>query len=136
MPTTDTPPAFAALHVEDAPEVLAPDGSAVRVLVRTEGGSMARFSLPGFAVSRAVAHRTVQELWYIVAGTGEMWLRAGDQESVIVLVPGTSIAIAVGTSFQFRSRSADTLQALGVTMPPWPGENEAVPVAGPWQPTI
>ena len=126
---------FTSLHVDDAPEVRAPDGSAVRVLVRTERGSMARFNLPGFAVSRAVMHRTVDELWYIVAGNGEIWLRA-DQELIIALVPGTSIAIPAGTAFQFRSRSADALQALGVTMPPWPGADEATPAAGPWQPTI
>ena len=136
MPTTDAPTPFAALHVDDAAEVRAPDGSVVRVLVRTDGGSMARFSLPGFGVSHAVVHRTVAELWYIVAGIGEMWLRAGDRESIVALVPGTSIAIPVGTAFQFRSRSADTLQAVGVTMPPWPGEQEAVVAEGPWQATI
>lgn len=127
---------FASLHVDAAPEVRAPDGSVVRVLLRTAGGSMARFSLPGFAVSHAVVHHTVDELWYIIGGTGEMWLHAEDQVSIIDLSPGTSIAIPAGTAFQFRSRSADTLQALGVTMPPWPGEHEAAPVEGPWQPTI
>lgn len=136
MPTTEPPAPFAALHVDDAPEVRAPDGSAVRVLVRTNGGSMARFSLPGFGVSRAVAHRTVAELWYIVAGSGDMWLSTGGQETIVALVPGLSIAISAGTAFQFRSGSADTLQALGVTMPPWPGAHEAVPIDGPWQPTI
>ncbi|HUB46309.1 MAG TPA: hypothetical protein VMB73_15095 [Acetobacteraceae bacterium] len=133
---TEAAPPFAALHVDAAPEVRAPDGSAVRVLVGGTRGSMARFSLPGFGVSRAVVHRTVDELWYIIGGSGQMWLRAGDQESVIGLSPGTSIAIPVGTAFQFRSRSADMLQALGVTMPPWPGEQEAARVEGPWQPTM
>jgi mannose-6-phosphate isomerase-like protein (cupin superfamily) len=133
---TDAIAPFAALHVDAAPEVRAPDGSAVRVLVGSAHGSMARFSLPGFGVSRAVVHRTVDELWYIIGGSGEMWLHAGDQGSVISLVPGTSIAIPVGTAFQFRSSSADTLQALGVTMPPWPGEQEAARVEGPWRPTI
>ena len=27
------------------------------------------------------------------------------------------------------------LRVLGVTMPPWPGENEAIAVTGPWTPT-
>ena len=36
---------------------------------------MARFSLPPFAVSRAVVHRTVDEVWYFLAGHGRMWLR-------------------------------------------------------------
>jgi mannose-6-phosphate isomerase-like protein (cupin superfamily) len=120
------------LHVEAAPEVVAPDGSAVRVLVRSAGGSMARFSLPAFAVSRAVVHRTVDELWYFLAGSGRMWLRCGVQETIIDVGPGLSVAIPVGTAFQFRSNSAEPLRAVGVTMPPWPGEDEAMPAEGPW----
>ena len=42
---TETGKNFAAVHVDDALEVVAPDGSAVRVLVRTANGSMVRFSL-------------------------------------------------------------------------------------------
>ena len=127
---------FTALHVDDAPEVVAPDGSAVRVLVRAAGGSMARFSLPPSAVSRAVAHRTVDEVWYFLAGTGRMWLRSGGQEAIIDVAAGLSIAIQAGTSFQFRCDSAEPLQAIGVTMPPWPGEDEALPQEGPWPATV
>lgn len=135
---------FATLHVHDAPEVAAPDGSAVHVLVRTGRGSMARFTLPPGAVSRAVRHRTVDELWYFVAGQGRMWLRAPDRETAsaapsettLDVAPGCSVAIPAGTAFQFRALEGDPLQAIGVTMPPWPGEDEAIGVAGPWQPTL
>lgn len=127
---------FAALHADAAAEVAAPDGSSVRVLVRTGGGSMARFSLKPFGVSRAVVHRTVDELWYFVAGRGEMWLRSADQEAVLEVAPGMSVAIPAGTAFQFRSVSHAPLQAVGVTMPPWPGEDEALPAQGPWTPTV
>lgn len=127
---------FAALPVDDAPEVAAPDGSAVRVLVRMAGGSMARFSLPPFAVSRAVAHRTVDELWYFLAGSGRMWLRCGERETIADVAAGLSVAIPAGTAFQFRSDSAEPLQAVGVTMPPWPGEDEALPAEGPWSATV
>ncbi|HTB42834.1 MAG TPA: cupin domain-containing protein [Acetobacteraceae bacterium] len=127
---------FSALHVDEAPDVVAPDGSTVRVLVRTASGSMARFSLPPFAVSRAVAHRTVEEVWYFLAGSGRMWLRSGDRDAIIDVAPGMSVAIPAGTAFQFRSDSAEPLQAIGVTMPPWPGDGEAVAVEGPWPATI
>ncbi len=127
---------FAALHADEAPEVVAPDGSAVRVLVRAAAGSMARFSLPPFAVSRAVVHRTVDEVWYFLAGRGRMWLRSCGRETTIDVAAGLSIAIPAGTAFQFRSDSAEPLQAIGVTMPPWPGEDEAVAVEGPWQATV
>jgi mannose-6-phosphate isomerase-like protein (cupin superfamily) len=124
---------FASLHVDDAMEAAAPDGSTVRVLVRTPGGSMARFSLPPGAVSRAVVHRTVDEVWYVLSGRGRMWLRAGDREAIVALAAGMSVTIPVGTAFQFRSDSAEPLQAVGVTMPPWPGAQEAVAAEGPWK---
>ena len=127
---------FATLHVNDAPEVMAPDGSTVHVLVRTERGSMARFTLPAGAVSRGVMHRTVDEVWYFVAGHGRMWLRDAARESVVDVAVGASVAIPCGTAFQFRAASAEALHAIGVTMPPWPGEDEAIPVEGPWQPTL
>jgi mannose-6-phosphate isomerase-like protein (cupin superfamily) len=127
---------FSALHVDEAPDVVAPDGSTVRVLVRTASGSMARFSLPPFAVSRAVAHRTVEEVWYFLAGSGRMWLRSGDRDAIIDVAPGMSVAIPAGTAFQFRSDSAEPLQAIGVTVPPWPGDGEAVAVEGPWPTTV
>jgi mannose-6-phosphate isomerase-like protein (cupin superfamily) len=126
----------ATMPVDDAPEVVAPDGSAVRVLVRTASGSMARFTLPPFAVSRAVVHRTVDELWYFLAGSGRMWLRCGDLETICCVAPGMSVAIPAGTAFQFRSDSAAQLQAVGVTMPPWPGEDEAIPAQGSWPATV
>ena len=95
---------------------------------------MARFSLPPFAVSRAVVHRTVDEVWYFLSGRGRMWLRSSDDRATIIdVAPGLSVAIPVGTAFQFRSNSAEPLQAIGVTMPPWPGEDEAMVVPGPWQ---
>ena len=124
---------FASLHVDDAMEAAAPDGSVVRVLVRTPGGSMARFSLPPGAVSRAVVHRTVDEVWYVLSGRGRMWLRAGDREAIVALAAGMSVTIPVGTAFQFRSDSAEPLQVVGVTMPPWPGAQEAVAAEGPWK---
>jgi mannose-6-phosphate isomerase-like protein (cupin superfamily) len=96
---------------------------------------MARFSLPGFGVSRAVVHRTVDELWYFIAGRGEMWLRSATSEATIPVAAGQSVAIPAGTTFQFRSRTADALQAVGVTMPPWLGDGEALAAEGPWTPT-
>lgn len=43
-------------------DLLAPDGSEVRVLLSSNGGSMAHFQLPPGQVSRAVRHRTVEEI--------------------------------------------------------------------------
>jgi mannose-6-phosphate isomerase-like protein (cupin superfamily) len=116
------------------PDVVAPDGSHVRVLLRLAGGSMAHFELAAGRVSRAVAHRRVGEIWYVVGGTGQMWRRQGERAEIVPLEPGTCLSIPAGTSFQFRSSGHRPLAAIGVTMPPWPGDDEAYEVAGAWPP--
>jgi mannose-6-phosphate isomerase-like protein (cupin superfamily) len=61
-----------------------------------------------------------------------MWRRQGGQEEVVPLEPGVCLTIPVGTHFQFRSFGPDSLAAVAITMPPWPGDNEAYTVAGKW----
>lgn len=118
------------------PDVVAPDGSDVRVLVRGERASMAHFELPPGATSAAVRHRTVEELWFFLGGRGEMWRRLGDLEQVVEVSSGVCLSIPVGTAFQFRSFGPEPLAAVAATMPPWPGPGEALPVRGPWAPTV
>ncbi|HYQ90594.1 MAG TPA: hypothetical protein VES89_00595 [Candidatus Competibacteraceae bacterium] len=74
-------------------------------------------------------------MWYIVAGRGEMWRQQGPREEIVALEPGVCLTIPVGTHFQFRASATESVSAIGVTMPPWPGEGEAVPVVGPWGPS-
>ena len=116
----------------DGFDVLAPDGSEVRVLAASGRGSMAHFTLPPGQVSVAVVHRTVEEVWYILSGEGRMWRKTGDVVSVVELKAGLSLVIPVGTQFQFRNDGRTELKAIGVTMPPWPGMDEAVVVQGRW----
>jgi mannose-6-phosphate isomerase-like protein (cupin superfamily) len=71
-------------------------------------------------------------VWYFLGGSGRMWLRSRDREAVLDVAAGLSVAIPVGTAFQFRSDSAEPLQAVGVTMPPWSGEQGAVDAEGQW----
>jgi mannose-6-phosphate isomerase-like protein (cupin superfamily) len=113
-------------------DMMAPDGSEVRVLAAGKSGSMAHFTLPPGAVSKAVAHRSVEEVWFILHGRGRMWRKAGASDMLTDLVPGVSLLIPPGTSFQFRNDGDEPLQAVGVTMPPWPGADEAMFVKGPW----
>lgn len=124
-----------SLHTRErahAPDVIAPDGSEVRILAATTRGSMAQFTLPAGAVSKAVAHRTVEEVWLVTHGTGRMWRKLAEVEVTVDLRPGISVAIPVGALFQFRNDGDEPLHCVGVTMPPWPGMDEAYEVAGPW----
>jgi mannose-6-phosphate isomerase-like protein (cupin superfamily) len=116
-------------------DAVAPDGSDVRVLLGLRAGGMAHFELAAGETSAAVAHRTVEEIWYVLSGRGEMWRSLGDDESVVELTAGVCLTIPLGTRFQFRALGDEPLAAVGVTMPPWPGEDEAFAVDGPWAPT-
>ncbi|WOO31805.1 cupin domain-containing protein [Diaphorobacter limosus] len=129
--------AFAHRHLPQAPDVLAPDGSEVRILLAFEQqGSMAHFRLPAGAVAKAVVHASVQELWYVLEGRGQMWRRQGEgehaREEVLALEPGLCLSIPVGTRFQFRAALDAPLSAVAITLPPWPGADEAQFVQGPW----
>jgi mannose-6-phosphate isomerase-like protein (cupin superfamily) len=123
---------FATTTLSADPDAIAPDGSEVRLLCRLAGGSMAHFRLPPGGCARAVVHRTVEELWFVVAGEGEMWRRGGGDEEIVALRPGVGLSIPVGTAFQFRAAAHTELAVVGVTMPPWPGDDEAAPAEGPW----
>lgn len=129
-------PPFATLRLPEKPTTTAPDGSDVRVLLGSTAGNMAHFELAAGKVARAVTHRTVDEVWYIVAGRGQMWRRQGAHEDTLTLGPGLCLTLPVGTHFQFCASATGAVAAIGVTMPPWPGENEAVHVAGPWEPSV
>ncbi|MEQ9643724.1 MAG: cupin domain-containing protein [Alphaproteobacteria bacterium] len=119
-----------------AADVAAPDGSEVRLLAEIERGSMAHFKLMPGQVSKAVAHRTVQELWYIAAGQGRMWRSFDGVDEVVELHAGVSLSIPAGARFQFRCDGDRPLEAVGVTMPPWPGAEEAYDVEGAWPTTL
>jgi mannose-6-phosphate isomerase-like protein (cupin superfamily) len=112
--------------------VVAPDGSDVRVLLGLAGGGMAEFELAPGRVSGAITHRTVDEIWYVLSGRGEMWRRQDSRDEIVALEPGVCLTIPQGTHFQFRALGDTPLRVLGVTMPPWPGADEAVVVNGPW----
>jgi mannose-6-phosphate isomerase-like protein (cupin superfamily) len=127
---------FATRVLPSAPDALAPDGSEVRVLLSLAGGGMAHFRLPAGQVARAVVHRTVEEIWFVTSGRGEIWRSLNGRDETVSLAPGVSLTIPVGTRFQFRAAPADALEIIGVTMPPWPGAEEAMPAAGPWTPTL
>ena len=119
---------------------VAPDGSDVRILLGLKGGGMAHFELAPGQISRAVTHRTVEEIWYFIGGRGQMWrtqkLPADTRQEIVDVYPGVCLTIPHGTTFQFRSSGDAPLEAIGVTMPPWPGPDEAVMVDGKWESTI
>ncbi len=132
--TASLPPAY---------DLLAPDGSEIRLLVQVNAGSLVHCTLQPGAVTQAIQHRSVEEVWYCLAGSGQLWRsanRADDvteevTEEVTDLAPGVAITLPLGTRFQFRANGSQPLEVVITTLPPWPGADEAIPVAGPWTPS-
>ncbi|HEY7648659.1 MAG TPA: cupin domain-containing protein [Methylomirabilota bacterium] len=124
---------FKTKRVPAARDAVAPDGSDVRVLLGLDAGGMAHFELGPGRTSTAVTHRTVEEIWFFLSGRGEMWRKQDGREEIVPVESGVCLTIPLGTHFQFRSLGPEPLAAVGVTMPPWPGEGEAVMVRGKWQ---
>ena len=117
-------------------DLVATDGSDVRILHSLSGGALAHFTLAPGHTSTAVVHRTVEEIWFFVSGRGEMWRKQEGREEVVPVEAGVCVTIPLGTRFQFRSLGVEPLVALAATMPPWPGDGEAVVVPGMWAPTV
>lgn len=104
----------------------------MRVLLGLAGGDMAHFSFAPGQTSRAVVHRTVEEIWYVVAGSGELWRKQGEREEVVALEPGVCATLPLGTHFQLRAGPSG-VAVVAATLPPWPDDGEAVLVAGRWR---
>ena len=127
---------FATKSLSAARDAVAPDGSEVRLLLGLAGGGMAHFRLGPVQVSKAVVHRTVEEIWFFLSGRGQMWRRQDGEATIVDVYAGVCLTIPLGTRFQFRALGDEPLTAVAVTMPPWPGEAEAVIVEGAWSPTV
>ncbi|WP_439938519.1 cupin domain-containing protein [Nocardia sp. N13] len=119
-----------------APDARSPAGAEIRHLIEGERGNMIHSTVPAGQVNRATVHATVSELWHVLSGQGEIWRRDGREEGTSVLAAGVSIDIPVGTAFQYRCTGPDPLRFLCISMPPWPGDDEASVVDGPWEPTL
>jgi len=127
------------IDVRNAERKRAPDKSTVYLLGAVGGAGTAVFELPAHAVARAVRHPRVEEVWYVLSGEGELWRRTDDGKDLGVasLIPGWSLVLPRGTSFQFRNQGEEPLRILGVTSPLWEGDHDAQELPDPrWPPTL
>ena len=118
----------------EQPDAIAPDGSEIRLLVDSRHAavrsSLVEVTLAAGQVSRPVRHRTVEEVWYVLVGTGQVWRCPpdADPESVapVDVSPGDALVIPTGWTFQFAASPDVPLRFLCHTTPPWPGQDEAL----------
>lgn len=114
-------------------DYLAPDGSEIRLLCEGTRAGLCHCILPAGQTTNAVKHRSVEEVWYVLEGHGEIWHEALNVQEPIQAVPGLSVVISPGHAFQFRASQSGPLKILIATTPPWPGKEEAEPADGFWQ---
>ena len=121
--------------IPSRPDARSPAGAEIRHLIDGETGSMIHSTVPPGQVNRATVHATVSEFWHVLSGEGQIWRGDSGGEETTVLEAGVSIDIPVGTAFQYRCNGAEPLRFLCISMPRWPGDDEATVIEGPWKPT-
>ena len=122
---------------ETAERGRSPLGAHIRFLMDGPHANMIHSTVPPGMVGRACQFRTIDEYWYVLSGEGELWRRAPDgREGVTRLVDGVCIDIPLGTAFQYRCTGPAPLVFTCTAMPPWPGDDEAVIIEGPWAPDV
>jgi mannose-6-phosphate isomerase-like protein (cupin superfamily) len=116
----------------DKPDYLAPDTSEIRLLPFFNKGGLCHCLLPIGGVTKAVKHKTVDEIWYCLSGKGIIWQKNSSMETEHEFSVGNSFTIPCGNSFQFKNIGSEPLCILISTMPKWPGAEEALPSSGKW----
>lgn len=101
------------------------DGSSVLLLARTMWASLVHCTLPPGSISATTVNRGIDEVWYFLSGSGELW-RSNSNLSLdinppVPVSPGTTVSIPRDTIFQFRSDLSGPLVFICHTTPPWPG---------------
>lgn len=141
---TGNPPLPPLSRRASLPDATAPDGSQIRLLAdgrnAARKSSLVEVTLPTGQVSRPVYHRTVEEIWYILEGEGQVWRCPPGAGAVPpqAVSPGDALVIPTGWRFQFAAAADAPLRFLCHTTPPWPGESEAAPAerGGLGEPTV
>ncbi len=118
------------------PSEPAPDGSRIYPLIRTNQASVGIIELRPGQVTAPVHHLTIEEVWYVLEGKGQIWRKLESDEETVDLEAGTCVNIPTGAAFQFRSDGEQPLRMLMLTIPPWPGPDEAVATEGAWDPGV
>ncbi len=125
-----TPSALKSVRSTE-PDATAPDGAEIRVLIDRPQGAT-RLSLAEALVkpgerTTCVSHCTIEEIWYIVRGTGTFHrqLPDGGGEQTAEVAAGDALLIPTGYRFWVENIGPSDLIFLCCGTPPWPGPDEA-----------
>ncbi|CTQ54921.1 Cupin domain protein [Roseibium album] len=122
--------------LSSSPDAKSPAGADIRFIMDGPTGNMIHSTVAPGQINRATRHKTVHEFWHVLEGKGRIWRSIGTAETTVDLEAGVSIDIPAGTAFQYRCDGDLPLKFICVSMPPWPGDDEADFVDGAWDPTL
>lgn len=103
MKQQDSEKEFALKRLPKNPDERAPDGSEIRLLPKLNGGGLCHCTLLPKHTSIAVAHKTVEEIWYFLQGVGQVWRKRNRHEEEVGVHPSVSLSIPIGTHFHFAT---------------------------------
>ncbi len=111
-------------NIDDVPAFQTKDGSEIRELLAHRNSAIAHQSLAEarLAVGQTTAahfHRQTEEIYYILAGEGQMWL--GNEMRTVG--PGDAIAIPPGLVHQIANTGSEELRFLCCCAPPYEDED-------------
>lgn len=128
---------FATLSLPGTFNDVAQDGSRYDGLLGIRHGWLSDCRLMPHTTTRAVRHLAHDEIWFVRAGSGQVWRSLHGHDESVDVAAGTCLTIPAGTAFQSRT-GPDPLQFLIMQAPPWPPEPQPAfeYAEGPWPPNV
>ena len=72
-------------NLAQAAAEVAPDGLQIHRLLPLRGGGRAHCTLHAGETSRAMRHRSVEEIWFVLQGRGQLWRKRGAAKQVVMV---------------------------------------------------
>jgi mannose-6-phosphate isomerase-like protein (cupin superfamily) len=109
-------------------------GADIRLLIQLPQGELTHASCRSGLVSKSSMLVDHYEMFYVIAGTGELWRKCPEYEGVVALRPGRWAAMPAGTHFQYRALQETTLVFLVAVLPRFDEAAVRDGDHGPWDP--
>lgn len=124
---------FTTANLATTTSFLSDDGSEIRPMPSIQGVESVHCRLPKGGAIQASEHRTVSQIWYVISGKGELWLKShAKKETVLPLQPGVAVTVPLGYGFQFHNTGEQDLDIFIVNTTKWSGAGELIPIKNHW----
>ena len=102
------------------PDSVSPGGGAeIRHIITSPPGDLTHAVCPAGYVAPTHHLPELDELYYVLAGEGEIWRETDARAGVTALRPGRWVQLPAGMRFQYRANCGSSLVFLVVVLPSW-----------------